>query len=83
MDVEVTRNQFIGARDSYINISGDRKAPTGLNLHHNIIKLGPGKKTDYQTAETIEQAAHWQSRTGKERGSTFGVLTTGRCEGRS
>lgn len=83
MDVEVTRNQFIGARDSYINISGDRTAPKGLNLHHNVIKLGPGKKTDYQTAETIEQAAHWQARTGKERGSTFGVLTTGRCEGQS
>ncbi|WP_406638304.1 right-handed parallel beta-helix repeat-containing protein [Pseudarthrobacter quantipunctorum] len=80
MDVEVTRNQFIRARDSYLNISGDKKPPKGLNLHHNIIKLGPGTKTAYGSAETIELAARWQARTGKEHGSTFGVLSTDRCE---
>lgn len=79
MDVEVTRNQFIGARDNYLHNSEGWKIPAGLNLHHNTIKLGPGKKTAYRNAETIEQSAQWQARTGQERGSTFGVLTSDRC----
>ncbi|PNI09518.1 hypothetical protein CXX84_04500 [Arthrobacter sp. AFG7.2] len=79
MDVEVTGNQFIGARDSYLHNSVDGRLPAGLDLHHNIIKLGPGKKTAYLNPETIEQSARWQSRTGQEHGSTFGVLTSDQC----
>jgi hypothetical protein len=79
MDVEVTRNEFIGARDNYLHNSVDGLLPAGLNLHHNIIKLGPGKKTAYLNPEPIEQSARWQARTGQERGSTFSVLTTDQC----
>ncbi len=80
LDIEVTRNQFIGARDNYLHNSDGKQPPSGLNMHHNTIKLGPGKKTAYLNDETIEQSAQWQARTGQERGSTFGVLTLDCCD---
>ncbi|WP_171027099.1 right-handed parallel beta-helix repeat-containing protein [Pseudarthrobacter sp. NamB4] len=68
-DVEITRNQFLGARDHYTRNGDDGLVPPGLDMHHNIIKLAAGKKIAYLHPETIEQAARWTARTGKEKGS--------------
>jgi hypothetical protein len=68
-DVEITGNQFVEARDHYTRNSGDRQVPAGMNMHHNTIMLGAGKKIAYMNPETIEQSEQWQARTGKEQGS--------------
>lgn len=75
VDVEITGNSFLGARDNYTRNSGDRQIPAGIITHRNTIKLGAGKKIAYgaENPETSEQAAQWQARTGREQASIFAV----------
>jgi len=75
VDVEITGNSFLGARDNYTRNSGDRQIPAGIITHGNTIKLGTGKKIAYgaENPETTEQAAQWQARTGREQASVFAV----------
>lgn len=75
VDVEITGNSFLGARDNYTRNSGDRQIPAGIVTHGNTIKLGAGKKIAYgvENPEISEQAAQWQARTGREQASVFAV----------
>ena len=82
LDIEVTRNRFVGAKDNYLRCSGDRQVPTGMNLHENTIILAAGTKIAYgdENPETIEQSSEWQTRTGQERGSIFATPDSASAE---
>jgi hypothetical protein len=69
-DIELTRNQFIRARDQYARCVGGQ-LPAGMNTHHNIITLNPGQKIAYLNPETIEQYDSWRARTHQEQGTQF------------
>lgn len=74
VDIEITRNKFLGAKDHYAYCSGNWQIPAGVNTHHNTIALHSGRKIAYRNPESIEQYEAWRSRTGKEQGSTTSVL---------
>lgn len=84
VDIEMTRNKFLGARDNMYRCSGSRQVPSGVNTHHNTIKLGAGKQIAYSPAgenpEKIEQWQQFVARTGKEAGTVWEVLATGQCK---
>lgn len=67
-DIEIARNQFIGAKDNFVRASGDRQIPAGIKTHSNTIELASGQKIAYQNPETIEQLDAWRARTGAEQG---------------
>lgn len=67
-DVEIARNQFIGAKDNFVRSSGSgRQIPAGIRIHGNTIALASGQKIAYQNPETIEQLDAWRSRTGNSQ----------------
>lgn len=70
-EIEITRNQFIRARDNYARCVGDWQIPQGISTHHNTITLNRGQKIAYSNPETIEQYDAWRARTGKEHGTQF------------
>lgn len=70
-EIEITRNQFIRAKDNYARCSGDGQIPAGMNTHHNTITLNRGQKIAYWNPETTEQYEAWRTRTGKEQGTRF------------
>lgn len=70
-DIEITRNQFSGAKDNYARCSGGGQIPAGINTHHNTITLNHGQKIAYSNPETAEQYEAWRARTGKEQGTQF------------
>ncbi|MCV7154010.1 hypothetical protein [Mycolicibacterium pyrenivorans] len=70
-DIAVQNNIFEGAYSAY---SYHLREPIGLVTRGNTVILGEGTKMEYQRAETIEQAALWQARTGREAGSRMLAL---------
>jgi hypothetical protein len=72
-DIEITRNQFVRAKDNYARCSGDGRIPAGINTHHNSITLNRGQKIAYSDPATIEQYEAWRTRAGKEQGTQFMV----------
>lgn len=74
-DIEITRSQFIRARDNYARCTGDGQIPPVINTHHNTITLSRGQTIAYLNPETVEQYEAWRTRTGKEQGTQFIVGT--------
>lgn len=70
-DIVVQNNVFDDAYGAY---SYHAYEPVGLVTRNNTIMLNAGHKMEYQTSETVEQAAGWQAETGREIDSTISIL---------
>jgi hypothetical protein len=70
-DITMQNNVFDEAYSAY---SYHQKDPVGLVTRNNRIRLKAGTKMQFQSTDTVEQAAAWQQATGLETGSTITVL---------
>ncbi len=71
----ILRFRTISLKGAYSAYSYHLREPIGLVTRGNTVILGgEGTKMEYQRAETIEQAALWQARTGREAGSRMLAL---------
>ncbi len=69
-DIVIQNNSFTYSYGAY---SFHQVTPTGLVTRNNEILLRPGTRMEHKSSETIEQAAKWQARTGRETGSSMRV----------
>lgn len=72
VDITVEANVFDGAHSAYSYHS--HEPPPGFVTRFNTIRLRPNQKIQHQLRATLDHVGDWQTRTGREFGSTFEVL---------
>jgi hypothetical protein len=77
-DITVERNVFWSARDAYAFANTNNNAlVAGIKTNDNDIFLAPGTKVQWQTAQTVENAAAWVAATAHDTRSRFYTIPEG------
>jgi hypothetical protein len=77
-DITVERNVFWGARHAYAFANTNSNTlVAGIKTNNNEIFLKPGTKVQWQSSQTVENAAAWVTATGHDTNSRFYTIPEG------